>query len=103
MAQLAALPEDSWRQVVCRICGHPFAIAVEDVQSAAAPLCQTCSILVEWFGQDEVPPPPAPQPTGAKTVQKRARKAQERESQQAQLGSLLERWGEIWHSGEEQE
>jgi ribosome-binding protein aMBF1 (putative translation factor) len=103
MAQLAALPEDSWRQVVCRICGHPFAIAVEDAQSAAVLLCQTCSILVEWFGQEEAPPLPAPQPAEAKTVQKRAGKARERESQQAQLGSLLERWGEIWRSSEEQE
>lgn len=103
MAQLAALPEGSWQPVTCRICGHPFAIAVEDAQSAATLLCQTCSILVEWFGQDEAPPLPAPQPAEAKTVQKRASKAQERESQREQLGSLLERWGEIWHSGEEQE
>ncbi len=104
MEQLAAFPEESWQQVVCRICKHPFAIAEEDAQGDVKVLCQTCTLLVEWFGQEEAEPstpPPAP-PVGKETPPKRAKKKQKQARQRAQLGSLLERWGDLWHSSEEQ-
>jgi hypothetical protein len=103
MAQVAALPGDSWQQVVCRICAHPFAIAVEEAEGAEVFLCQACSILVGWFGQsEEAPPRPAGVPVTVPRPQKRAAKAQRQERQRALLASLLERWGELWHSDEEQ-
>ncbi len=105
MAQLAAFPEDSWQQVVCRICKHPFAIAVEDAQVAEVVLCQTCSILVDRFGQEDAPPSPPPLPQPARTAEppKRANKVQRRQRQHVELASLIDRWGELWRSTEEHE
>ncbi|HEY7347046.1 MAG TPA: hypothetical protein VH599_01910 [Ktedonobacterales bacterium] len=104
MAELADLPEDSWQRVVCRICGHRFAVAVEESKGASVFLCQACSILVEWFGQEEAQPTPAPpKPIKANKPQKRAAKAEKQERQRDQLASLLERWGDLWRNSEEQE
>ena len=105
MAQVATLQEDSWQQVVCRICRHPFAILAEDAPDAAALLCQTCSILVDWFGQKEAPQEPAkpkPQPVKATDTQKRVHKVKREDHQQLELAPLLDRWGELWRSSEEQ-
>lgn len=104
MAQLAAFPEDSWQQVVCRICRHPFAIALEDAEGAVV-LCQTCTILVDRFGQEDAPSSAPPQPQPARTVElpKRANKTQRRQRQHVELASLIDRWGELWRSTEEHE
>ena len=107
MAQLAAFPEDSWQQVVCRICRHPFAIAIEDAQGAAMILCQTCSIFVDRFGREDAPPAPPPRPQTASTAEppKRAHKVSRKpkQRQQAQLASLIDRWGDLWRSSKEHE
>jgi sugar (pentulose or hexulose) kinase len=104
MAQITALQGESWQQVVCRICAHRFAIPVEDAEGAAVALCQTCSILVEWFGQEAAAPIPAPpQPNKDKAPQKQANKGQRQERQRARLASALDLWGELWRSSEEQE
>lgn len=103
MAQVAAPQGDSWQHVVCRICAHRFAIAVEDAEGAAVLLCQTCSILVDWFGQEEAVPIPAPQPANVNPPQKQASKGQKQERQRARLASALDLWGELWRSSEEEE
>lgn len=102
MAQVAALQGESWQHVVCRICAHRFAIAVEDAEGAAVVLCQTCSILVDWFGQEAAAPIPAPpQPANVTPPQKQAGKEQRQERRRARLASALDLWGELWRSSEE--
>ncbi len=106
MEQLDAFPEEPWQEVVCHICKHRFAIAAEDAQSASKILCQTCTLLVEWFGQDDALPAPTPAasaPARAPAPPKPARQPPRKERQRAQLGSLLERWGDLWRGSEEQE
>lgn len=104
MAQVAALQGESWQEVVCRICAHRFAIAVEDAEGAAATLCQTCSILVDRFGQEEAAPQSAPPPPAkVNPPLKQASKEQKQERQRARLASVLDRWGELWRSSEDQE
>src|ERR1051326_2828729 len=104
MEQLAAFPEGSWQHVVCRICSHPFAILIEEGQSAAVLLCQTCTLLVEWFGQKETQPtPPSPQPARVDEAPARAKKVPRQERQRVELASLLDRWGELWQTSEEHE
>lgn len=103
MEQLAALPEDTWQHVVCRICAHRFAILIEDGQSAAALLCQTCSLLVDWFGQKEAPQPPQRPRVDEAVASKRAKPVPRQERQRVELAALLDRWGELWRSSEEHE
>jgi hypothetical protein len=100
MAQLAALPGDSWQHVVCRICAHPFDVAVENSEDVLVSLCQTCSILVDWFGEEETQTIPPPQPARIKKRQKQTSKAQKPEREQ--LASLLDRWGELWRTSEDE-
>jgi hypothetical protein len=102
MEQLAAFSEDTWQHVVCRICAHRFAILIEDGQSAAAMLCQTCSLMVDWFGQKEAPPTPQPvRRPSVEEVPRRAKPAPRQERQRVELAVLLDRWGELWRGSED--
>jgi|GEM_PF-2916818 len=105
MAESAASPEDAWQHVICHICRHPFDIVAAGAEAEPVSLCQTCSLLVDWFGQqaEAAPLPPPPQPERIEKPQRRPSPAPKKKRQQARLGSLLERWSDLWRSDQRQE
>ncbi len=106
MAESAAPPEDSWQHVICHICRHPFDLVAADAEAEPVSLCQTCSLLVDWFGQqtEAVLAPLPAQPERTEQALRRATGApQQKKRQQARLSSLLERWGDLWRSDQRQE
>ena len=107
MAELVTSPQDSWHHVFCRICAHPFDITIANPEDPPAPLCQTCSILVDWLGQEKAEAAPNHPDQSDPDKQQRLRRSQagketEPVYQEAGLANLLEKWAETWRSGEGQ-
>lgn len=105
MAELATPPENSWHHMTCRLCMHSFDIAITDPESDPIPLCQTCSILIDWLGQEEeagATPnnPHQGQANKQEGQSNKQAKGSKEENQQVELADLLEKWGELWRSGE---
>lgn len=99
MAESTIRPQDSWHSMICGICTHPFALAPTDYEGDPVPLCQSCSILVDWLGQkDDTGLAPNRQ---EEQQHKQVDKTNDTEKQKAELlVNLLDRWGDLWRSGE---
>ncbi len=125
MEEAVTPQEETWQAVVCRLCAHRFEVLITCPEDAQITLCQFCTILVEWFGQPEealpgetpglhaetAPVAPAtvpgnapkdaaglqavPQPEYAVKVPKKARL-------RVQLAGLLDQWGDLWRSSQEE-
>lgn len=126
MEQAAISPEGVWQPKVCRLCAHRFELLITCPEDAQITLCQFCTILVEWFGQPEealpgetpglhaaaTPVAPATVPGNAppesaglqavpqpEPVVKTSKRARLREH----LAGLLDQWGDLWRSSQEEE